>query len=195
MVGWPLAPGRRTRAASSSTNRAVPRVVLARPLRWRAREHLAGVGPGGQQRVVAEGVGVAVGGALVVVAVDLAHGGVQVHGHRPITGTPAGRPRAREQLLAQPVELADVAEGEGAQEGPQGGGAMTRWPSTWLVAPQPSRSASSMQSAPAGIAWTRVSSLRPGRCRPARSPRSISASAACSMPSRSARWPPAAGPH
>jgi hypothetical protein len=63
-------------------------VVLARPLRWRAREHLAGVGPGGQQRVVAEGVGVAVGGALVVVAVDLAHGGVQVHGHRPITGTP-----------------------------------------------------------------------------------------------------------
>jgi hypothetical protein len=33
-----------------------------------------------------------------------------------------GRPRAREQLLGEPVELADMAEGERAQEGPQGGG-------------------------------------------------------------------------
>jgi hypothetical protein len=40
---------------------------------------------------------------------------------------------------------------------------------------------------PASIAWTRVSSLRPGRRALARPPRSISASAACSMPSRSAR--------
>jgi hypothetical protein len=38
---------------------------------------------------------------------------------------------------------------------------MTRWPSTWLVAPQRSRSASSMQSAPASIAWTRVNSFAP----------------------------------
>jgi hypothetical protein len=58
---------------------------------------------------------------------------------------------------------------------------MTRWPSTWLVALQRSRSASSMQSPPASIAWTRVNSLRPGRYAPARSPRSISASAACSI--------------
>ena len=42
-------------------------------------------------------------------------------------------------------------------------GAMTRWPCTWLVAPQRSRSASSMQSPPASMVWTRVSSLRPGR--------------------------------
>jgi hypothetical protein len=46
--------------------------------------------------------------------------------------------------------------------------------------------ASSMQSAPASIAWTRVSSLRPGWAAPGRSPRSITWSAACSMPSRSA---------
>ena len=36
MVSSPLAPARRTRAASSSTKRAVPRAVLARPVRWRA---------------------------------------------------------------------------------------------------------------------------------------------------------------
>ena len=41
------------------------------------------------------------------------------------------------------------------------------------VCPQRSRSASSMQSPPASIAWTRVNSLRPGRYAPARSPRSI----------------------
>src|SRR6266542_5580544 len=41
-------------------------------------------------------------------------------------------------------------------------GAITRWPSTWLVAPQRKRSASSIQSAPASIACTRVNSLRPG---------------------------------
>jgi hypothetical protein len=40
-------------------------------------------------------------------------------------------------------------------------GAMTRWPSTRLVAPQRSRAASSMQSAPASIAWTRVNSFAP----------------------------------
>jgi hypothetical protein len=48
------------------------------------------------------------------------------------------------------------------------------------------RTASSMQSAPASIEWTRVNSLRPGWAAPGRSPRSMSASAACSMPSRSA---------
>jgi trans-aconitate methyltransferase len=42
-------------------------------------------------------------------------------------------------------------------------GAITWWPSTWAVAPVRSTSASSMQSAPAIIAWVKVSSLRPGR--------------------------------
>jgi hypothetical protein len=36
MVSSPDAPARRTRPASSSTNRAAPRAVLARPVRWRA---------------------------------------------------------------------------------------------------------------------------------------------------------------
>jgi len=40
----------------------------------------------------------------------------------PITGARPSRPRPREELFGEPVELADVPEGEGAQEGPQGGG-------------------------------------------------------------------------
>jgi hypothetical protein len=75
-------------------------------------QHLAGVGTGGNKRVVAKGVGVAVGGALLVVAVHLAHGGVQVHGHRGVARSGAGGPRPREQLLGEPVELADVPEGK-----------------------------------------------------------------------------------
>jgi hypothetical protein len=58
-------------------------------------EHLgtgAPIGPGDQQRVVAENVGVAVGGALPVVAVHLADRGVKVHGHRSITGACSSRP-------------------------------------------------------------------------------------------------------
>jgi hypothetical protein len=39
-------------------------------------QHLTGVSTGGNKRVVAQGVGVAVGGALLVVAVHLAHRGV-----------------------------------------------------------------------------------------------------------------------
>jgi hypothetical protein len=39
-------------------------------------QHLTGVSTGGNKRVVAQGVGVAVGGALLVVAAHLAHRGV-----------------------------------------------------------------------------------------------------------------------
>jgi hypothetical protein len=35
---------------------------------------------------------------------------------------PAPAAHAREELLGEPVELADVPEGERAQEGPPGGG-------------------------------------------------------------------------
>jgi hypothetical protein len=122
ILSSPDAPARRTRAASSSTKRAAPAGGVGPAGALAGVQHLAGVGPGGQQRMIAEGVGVAVGGALLVVAVHLAHRGVKVHGHRPVTGASTSRPRAREELLGEPIELADVAEGEGAQEGPQGGG-------------------------------------------------------------------------
>jgi hypothetical protein len=84
-------------------------------------EDLAGVGPGRKQRVVAEGAGVAVAGALLVVAVDLDDGGVDVDGHGTVTWAGAGGPGVGEGLLADLVELAGVAEGERAQERPDRG--------------------------------------------------------------------------
>jgi hypothetical protein len=79
-------------------------------------QHLAGVSAGGQQRVVAEHPGVAVGSPTLVVAVDLADGGVHVDDHWAIAGAGARRPCPAQDGLGDPVELADVAEGEGAQE-------------------------------------------------------------------------------
>jgi hypothetical protein len=72
--------------------------------------------------MVAERVGVAVCGALLVVAVHLSDGGLQVDRHQPITGSGTSPPRPGQHLLGQAVELADMPEGEGAQQGPQGGG-------------------------------------------------------------------------
>lgn len=79
-------------------------------------EHLAGIGAGGQQRVVAELSGVAVGGAALVVAVDLADGGVHIDGHRRLVRSGTSGPRPGKDLLGGLVELADVAEGERTQE-------------------------------------------------------------------------------
>ena len=79
-------------------------------------QHLAAAGPGCQQRVVAEGSGVAVAGTLLGMPVDLHDGGVGVDGHRAVAGSGARRPRAGQRALGELVELAGVAEGEGAQE-------------------------------------------------------------------------------
>jgi hypothetical protein len=65
-------------------------------------------------------------------------------------------------------------------------GAITRCPSTSAVRPVRSMLASSIASPPATIACSRVSTLRPGRWAPGRSPRSTSSSTTASTPSRSA---------
>src|SRR5215203_4142918 len=65
-------------------------------------------------------------------------------------------------------------------------GAITRCPSTSWVRAVRSTSASSITSPPATIACSRVSTLRPGRWWPGRSPRSTSSSTTASIPSRSA---------
>src|SRR5215211_424240 len=59
--------------------------------------------------------GVAVAGALLVVAVHLTDGGVHVHGQRPVVGAGARRPCPGEDLAGHLIELTDVAEREAAQ--------------------------------------------------------------------------------
>jgi hypothetical protein len=59
-----------------------------------------------------------------------------------LTGSGAGGPRPREDLLADPVELADMPEGKRAQEGPQRGGRhhpVTQHPPGDATAQQPRR--------------------------------------------------------
>ena len=79
-------------------------------------QHLAATGPAGQQRVVAERSGVAVAGTLLGMPVDLHDGGVGVDGHRAVPRPGARSPRAGQHPLDELVELAGVAEGEGAQQ-------------------------------------------------------------------------------
>ena len=84
-----------------------------------------------------------------------------------------------QQLPAHPVQLADVAPPEAAQERPQSlpsrkrgvEGALTMHPSTGEVRPARSASASSMQSPPASAEANSVSSLSPAFARPGASPR------------------------
>ena len=53
--------------------------------------------------------------------VGLADGGIQVDGEWCVAGSRAGGPGPGQQLPAHPIQLADVAPPEAAQEGPQGG--------------------------------------------------------------------------
>ena len=54
-------------------------------------------------------------------SVGRADGGVQVDGQRRVAGSRPSRPGPGQQLPAHPIQLADVAPPEAAQEGPQGG--------------------------------------------------------------------------
>jgi len=116
-----VAPARRTRPMVSRTRRCAPRAVFALPLRKARMEDLASAGAGGDHGVIAPHLGVAEGRTLLVVAVDLADRGVDVDGHRAGARASAGCPRPGHHQLGHPVELADVAEGEAAQEGAERG--------------------------------------------------------------------------
>ena len=97
--------------------------ALAQP----GQQHVAGSGGDGQQRVIAPRTGVAVvAGALLGQSVGLADGGVQVDGQGPVAGSGPSRPGPGQQLAAHPVQLADMAPPEAAQEGAQGGGRLSR---------------------------------------------------------------------
>ena len=92
---------------------------VGRPLAQAGMEDLSGGGQGGQDRVVAELLGVAIGGTVLLLAVDLVDGRVDVDDEAFVTRSRPERPRGAEGLADDPLELADVAEGERAQEGPE----------------------------------------------------------------------------
>src|SRR5918994_1143980 len=112
-------------------------------------QHLAGVGPGRQQWMVTKLTGVAVGGAALVVAVDLTDGGVHIDSHGPIAGAGTRGPCPSHDGLGDAVELANMPEGERAQERPQRRGGHHPVAEPLAVDPARSMSASSMQSPPA----------------------------------------------
>ena len=78
MMSSPRAPARRTRATSSSTKRTVPALGVGRPLAQAGMEHLAGVGPRGDEGVIAEHVGVAKARPCLGLAAHLADGRVEI---------------------------------------------------------------------------------------------------------------------
>ena len=82
-------------------------------------EDLARVCTRANQWVVTEDVGVTEGGTLLVVPVHGADRRIDVDGHRLGTGPRAKRPRPGEHRLGELVELADVAEAESPEEGPE----------------------------------------------------------------------------
>ena len=97
--------------------------ALAQP----GHQHVSGAGGDGQQRVVAPLAGIAVvAGALLGQSVGLADGGIEVDGERRVAGSGPSGPGPGQQLPAHPVQLADVAPPEAAQEGPQGGWRLDR---------------------------------------------------------------------
>ena len=178
-VSCPLAPAHPTHRLPQKVGGAPSGdgPALAQP----GHQHIAGASGHGQQRVIAPLAGVTMmARSLLCQPVGLADGGVQVDGQRPVAGSGTGGPGPGQQLPAHPVQLADMAPPEAAQERPQSlpsrkrgvEGALTMHPSTEEVRPARSASASSMQSPPASAEATSVSILSPAFARPGASPRS-----------------------
>ena len=124
----------------------------------------------GQQRVIALRTGVAVVlGALLGQSVGRADRRIKVDGERCVAGAGPSGPGPGQQLAAHPVQLADVAPPEAAQEGAQSlpsrkrevDGALTVLTRVQTVPPVRNTSASSMQSPPASADAPGSSSCRP----------------------------------
>ena len=101
--------------------------ALAQP----RHQHVAGSGPSspgpGQQRVIASLAGIAVvARPFLGQSVGFADRGVQVDGQRPVAGSRSSSPGPGQQLPAHPIQLANMAPSEAAQERPQGGGRLDR---------------------------------------------------------------------
>ena len=85
-------------------------------------QHLAGASGHGQQRVIAPLAGIAVmAGSLLVQAISLADGGINIDDQGSVAGSGPSRPGPGQQFPAHPVQLPYVPPAEAAQEGAQGG--------------------------------------------------------------------------
>lgn len=85
---------------------------LRRPLAEPGMEHLTGISPRREQRVIPEPAGVAVRGAVLGLAVHLTDRRVHVDRHRLGGGPGTASPGTADRLGDHLVELADVTEGE-----------------------------------------------------------------------------------
>ena len=146
-----------------------PALSIGRALAHTSMEHLAGVGAGGQERAVAEFLGVAIAGPALGLAAHLA-----VVESRSITSWsdpgPAPSAQARRSTSANTASSwlrCPMAKARGNV--PNVDGTMTRCGSTEEVDPKRSTLAWSMCEPPAAMAWTKVSTLRPGDAPPTRS--------------------------
>ena len=96
-----------------------PPLGVGRAFAQPGMEHFAAVGPGRQDRVVAELLGVAEPGALLGVTIDFADRRVDID-HQPCrAGAGTERPRSGDDLGGRRFELADMTERERSQERPQ----------------------------------------------------------------------------
>jgi hypothetical protein len=96
-----------------------PLLRVRRSLAQADMQRLARVRPGGEDRVVAQQLGVPVGGALLQPAADLADEAVDVDHQPPVAGAGARPPGALDRHPEQPVELAHVPERKRTQKRPQ----------------------------------------------------------------------------
>ena len=114
-------PHRFTQEVGSAAGGVGPALAQA------GHQHVAGAGGDGQQRVIAPRTGVAVVAcALLGQSVGLADRRIKVDGEWCVAGSGTGLPDPGQQLAAHPVQLADMAPPEAAQEGAQGGGSLSR---------------------------------------------------------------------
>ena len=115
----PDAPARRRRGSNSSMKRCIPREVCAEPLRIRACNTSPVSLRAASERVIATDLRVTEGRALLLSACHLADRRVDVDHEAIVAWSRPHRPGTPQHLGRHGLELADVAEGEGPEEGPE----------------------------------------------------------------------------
>jgi hypothetical protein len=121
-VSWPAGSGGADPADRLAQEVAGAASARRGPTSEASHEHVAGPGRHGEQGVIAAHARIRdVRAALLRQAVRLADRRVEVDRKRLLAWTRARRPGPRQKLATDPVDLADVAPAEAAQERAEGG--------------------------------------------------------------------------